>query len=141
MIGVSPDASRPSHFAMKYLRARGYRIYPVNPITDATEILGETVYSNLSELPCAVDMVDIFRNSKAAGPLTNDAIEQQAQVVWMQLGVVNLEAARRAEKCGLRVVMNRCPKIEYSRLRGELSWFGVNSQVLSSQLRPFNDGQ
>ena len=138
MVGVSADATRPSFFAMKYLQARGYQIYPINPVTSAREILGKTVYPNLKELPCQVDMVDIFRNSKAAGPLTDEAIEHPARVVWMQLGVINLEAARRAERRGLHVVMNRCPKIEYARLRGELSWFGINSRTLSSQWHPIN---
>ncbi len=135
IVGVSPDWTRPSNFAMKYLQAKGYRIYPVNPAAEVTEILGEQVYSSLRDLPETVDMVDIFRNSEAAGPITDDAIQHGARVVWMQLGVRNETAARRAETHGIRVVMNRCPKIEFSRLSGELSQHGINSNLVTSRRR------
>ena len=136
IVGVSPNWTRPSNFAMKYLQAKGYRIYPVNPAAGVKDILGEPVYASLRELPETVDMVDIFRSSEAAGPITDEAIEHGARVVWMQLGVQNDEAARRAEQNGIRVVMNRCPKIEFSRLCGELSWHGINSNVVTSRRRP-----
>ncbi len=136
MVGASPNWNRPSFFAMKYLQHKGYRIYPVNPRALGQKILGEPVFSNLEELPQTVDMVDIFRNSSEAGQISDDAIQHGAKIVWMQLGVVNLEAAKRAEANGIRVVMDRCPKIEFSRLFGELSWHGFDSHVISSKRRP-----
>ena len=136
MVGASPNWNRPSNFAMKYLQAKGYRVYPVNPAAAGGEILGETVYPDLESLPETVDMVDIFRNSAAAGPIVEAAIAHGASVVWMQLGVRNDEAAAQAADHGLRVVMDRCPKIEFSRLFGELSWHGFNSKVISSRRRP-----
>jgi predicted CoA-binding protein len=133
MVGASPNWNRPSSFAMKYLQGKGYRVIPVNPSVAGEEILGERVYATLKEIPDKVDMVDIFRNSAAAGPIVDDAIAIGAKVVWMQLGVRNDAAAARAETAGIRVVMNRCPKIEWSRLHGELSWSGVNSGIISSK--------
>ncbi len=137
MVGASDNWNRPSYFAMKYLQQKGYRVYPVNPKVAAAggEILGETVYADLSELPETVDMVDIFRNSEAAGPITDAAIDHGAKVVWMQLGVRHDDAARRAEDAGLTVIMDRCPKIEFSRLFGELGWHGFNSRVISAKRR------
>ena len=133
MVGASPNSSRPSYFAMKYLMAKGFRVIPVNPGQAGKEILGQTVYATLADIPGQVDIVDIFRNSEAALPITRDAIAIGAKVVWMQLGVRNDGAAKLAEVAGLKVVMNRCPKIEYGRLSGELSWAGVNSRMLSSK--------
>jgi O-acetylhomoserine (thiol)-lyase len=135
MVGASPNWRRPSNFAMKYLQAKGYKVYPVNPGVAGTEILGERVYANLGELPETVDMVDIFRNSEAAGPITDAAVEHGAKVVWLQLGVRHDAAASRAEARGVQVVMDRCPKIEFSRLYGELSWHGFNSNIISSKRR------
>jgi predicted CoA-binding protein len=133
MVGASPTASRPSYFAMKYLMEKGFRIIPVNPGQEGKIILGEKVYGSLAAIPDKVDIVDIFRSSKAALAITREAIAIGASVVWMQLGVRNDEAARLAEDAGLEVVMNRCPKIEYGRLSGELNWAGVNSRTLSSK--------
>ncbi|MFM8990743.1 MAG: CoA-binding protein [Alphaproteobacteria bacterium] len=135
MVGASPNWNRPSYFAMKYLQAKGYRVIPVNPVAAGQEILGEKVHASLATIGDKVDMVDIFRNSEAAGPISDEAIAIGAKVVWMQLGVRNDEAAARAEAAGLRVVMNRCPKIEYGRLSGALSWGGINSGVISSRRR------
>ena len=135
MVGASANWNRPSYFAMKYLLDRGYKVIPVNPVAVGQEILGQKVYASLDELPVKVDMVDIFRNSEAAGPITDEAIKHGAKVVWMQLGVVNMEAAERAEKAGLKVVMNRCPKIEHSRLSGTIEWHGIASGVISSRKR------
>ncbi|MCR9175746.1 MAG: O-acetylhomoserine aminocarboxypropyltransferase [Alphaproteobacteria bacterium] len=137
MVGASDNWNRPSYFAMKYLQQKGYRVIPVNPKVAAAgdKILGETVYASLADLPERVDMVDIFRNSSAAGPITDEAIAHGTKVVWMQLGVRNAEAAGRAEAAGLTVIMNRCPKIEFSRLFGELGWHGFNSRVVSSKRR------
>jgi predicted CoA-binding protein len=120
---------------MKYLQSKGFRVIPVNPKEAGNTILGETVYDSLAAVDAPIDMVDIFRSSEEAGPLADQAIAKGAKVVWMQIGVRNDEAARRAEAAGLTVVMNRCPKIEYSRLYGELSWGGFNSGVISSKMR------
>jgi len=137
MVGASPDWVRPSHFAMKYLQSKGYRVIPVNPRAGVDAFLGEKVYADLASIPHTFEMVDIFRNSAAAGPIVDEAIkiakDKGITVIWMQLGVRNDEAAARAEAAGLKVVMNRCPKIEYGRLFGELSWSGVNSKIISAK--------
>ena len=133
MVGASANVSRPSYFAMKYLKQKGFCVIPVNPGQAGREILGERVYASLAEIEQPVEIVDIFRSSDAALAVTREAIKIGAHVVWMQLGVRNDEAARLAEEAGLQVVMNRCPKIEYGRLSGELGWAGVNSRRLSSR--------
>ena len=137
MVGASPDWVRPSYFAMKYLQSKGFRVIPVNPRAAGTQILGETTYADLASVPHKFQMVDIFRNSEAAGAIVDEAIpliaEKGIQVIWMQLGVRNDEAAKRAEAAGLKVVMNRCPKIEYGRLFGELAWSGVNTKIISAK--------
>lgn len=135
MVGASEHWNRPSYFAMKYLQDKGYRIIPVNPQAKGGEILGEKVYADLSEIRDKIDMVDIFRRAEAAPPLVDQAIAAGAKVVWMQLGVRHDAAAAKAEAAGLKVVMNRCPKIEYSRLNGELAWSGVNTGIISSKRR------
>ncbi len=137
MVGASPDWNRPSYFAMKYLQGKGYRVIPINPKAAGQEILGEQAYANLSDVPEPVDMVDIFRKSDAAPGIVDDALamEPRPGVIWMQLGVRNDAAAEKAEAHGLTVVMNRCPKIEYARLFGEIGWLGVNSRVISSKRR------
>ena len=135
MVGASSNWNRPSFFAMKYLLAKGFKVFPINPGAAGEKILGELVYSSLNELPVTVDMVDIFRKPDDASGVTDDAIKHGAKVVWMQLGIVNQAAADRAEAAGLRVVMNRCPKIEFSRLFGELSWHGFNSKTITSKRR------
>lgn len=135
MVGASPNWNRPSYFVMKYLQVKGFKVYPVNPRATGETILDEPVYASLADVPETVDLVDIFRASEAAGSITDEAIAHGAQYVWMQLTVRNDEAAARAEAAGLQVVMDRCPKIEYARLSGELSWNGVNSRVISSKRR------
>lgn len=133
MVGASSNWNRPSYFAMKYLQQKDYRVIPVNPKDAGKEILGEKVYAGLSEIPVKVDMVDCFRNSDAIPPIADEAIRMGAKVLWMQLGVRNDEAAKAAEAAGLKVVMNRCPKIEYGRLSQEIGWMGVNTRVVSSK--------
>ncbi len=135
MVGASPNWVRPSYFAMKYLQAKGYRVIPVNPAAAGQEILGETAYASLKDIPLKVDIVDIFRRSEAVPPIVDEAIAIGAKVLWMQLGVRHEEAAAKAEKAGLKVVMNRCMKIEFGRLSGELSWSGINSGIISSKRR------
>lgn len=136
-IGASANTSRPSYFAMKYLLGKGYTVRPVNPGHAGQTILGQPVYATLADVPAPVDVVDIFRNSEAALAVTREAIALKGKlgikVVWMQLGVRNDEAAAEAESAGLRVVMNRCPKIEYGRLSGEIGWAGVNTGQISSE--------
>jgi predicted CoA-binding protein len=135
MVGISPKDNRPSYFAFKYLQERGYRMIPVNPGQAGKEILGQNVYAKLSEIPEPIDMVDIFRASQYALPIVDEALTltPRPQVIWMQLTVRNDEAAAKAEAAGLKVVMNRCPKIEYGRLSSEISWMGVNSRTLTSK--------
>src|SRR5207302_7859694 len=127
MVGISPKDVRPSYFAFKYLLERGYRMIPVNPGQAGGEILGQQVYARLAEVPEPIDMVDIFRAPQYAPAIVAEALalEPRPQVIWMQLGIRNDEAARQAEAGGLKVVMNRCPKIEYGRLSSEIGWMGV----------------
>lgn len=116
MVGASPRPHRPSHGVMRFLQARGYRVIPVNPFAAGGEILGERVVSSLSEIEGPIDMVDIFRRADVAGGAVDQAIAAGAKFVWMQLAVVDIEAAARAEAAGIEVVMNRCPAIEIPRL-------------------------
>ena len=137
MVGVSANWVRPSNFAMKYLQAKGFRVIPVNPAEDGATVHGERVHGSLASVPVAFDMVDIFRRSAAAGEAVDQAIAlapaKGIAVIWMQLGVRDDAAAARAEAAGLTVIMNRCPKIEYGRLAGELSWSGVNSGIITAK--------
>jgi O-acetylhomoserine (thiol)-lyase len=133
MVGASSSWNRPSYFVMKYLQGKGYRVIPVNPTTAGQQLLGETVYASLKDIPAPIDMVDVFRTSNQVGPVVEDAIAIGAKVVWMQLGVRNDEAAARGEAAGIEVIMNRCPKIEFSRLGGELAWSGVNTRLISNR--------
>jgi uncharacterized protein len=135
MVGISPKDNRPSYFAFKYLLERGYRMIPVNPGQAGKDILGQKVYAKLADIPEPVDMVDVFRASQHALAVVEEALAMHPRpsVIWMQLGVRNDEAAAKAEAAGLKVVMNRCPKIEYGRLSSEISWLGVNSRTISSK--------
>jgi len=137
MVGASANINRPSYFVMKYLLGKGYRVIPVNPSLAGQEVLGQKVVASLSEIDEHVDMVDIFRNSEAALGIVREAIALKEKlglkVIWMQLSVRNDVAATEAEAAGLEVVMNRCPKIEYGRLSGEIGWAGVNAGMVSSK--------
>lgn len=135
MVGASANTVRPSYFVLKYMLSKGYRVFPINPGQAGKEILGQTVYGSLADVPEPIDMVDIFRNSEAALGVTQEALALSPlpKVIWMQLSVRNDEAAKLAEDAGLKVVMDRCPKIEYGRLSGEIGWTGVNSRMLSSK--------
>src|SRR6201746_1916978 len=133
LVGASSNWNRPSYFVMKYLQGKGYRVIPVNPGIAGKELLGERVYARLTDIPDAIDMVDVFRASDTVGPIMDDAIAIGAKVVWMQLGVRNDAAAAKGEAAGIEVVMDRCPKIEFGRLGGELSWSGVNSGIIRNK--------
>ena len=135
MVGASSNWNRPSYFAMKYLQSKHFRVIPVNPREAGNEILREPVYRTLADVPEKIDMVDVFRNSEAAGAISDEAIAVGAKVLWMQLSVRNDAAAARAESAGLKVVMNRCPKIEFGRLSREIGWMGINTGVISSKRR------
>lgn len=131
VVGLSAKWYRPSYFAAKYLVDHGYEIFPVNP--NYEEVLGLRCWPDLKSLPEKIDVVDIFQKPERVPALVEDAIEIGAKVVWMQIGVIHEEAARRARDAGLDVVMNRCMKIEYARLFGGLNFCGVNTRVISSK--------
>jgi hypothetical protein len=138
MVGASPVNVRPSYFAFKYLAERGYDMVPVNPGHVGKTLLGKPFVASLTDIGRPVDMVDIFRNSSHIMPVVEEALrlEPLPKVIWMQLGARDDVAAAKAEAVGIKVVMNRCPKIEYGRLSSEISWMGVNSRTLSSKRPP-----
>ena len=138
MVGASPLNIRPSYFAFKYLAQRGYDMVPVNPGHVGKDLLGKPFVASLSDIGRPVDMIDIFRNSSHIMPVVEEALtlDPLPKVIWMQLGARDDAAAERAEAAGIKVVMNRCPKIEYGRLSSEISWMGVNSRTLSSRRAP-----
>ena len=135
IVGASPKDNRPSHFVVKYLKERGYKVFPINPGQGDSEIAGVKAYAKLSDVPEPIDMIDVFRSSDAVPAVLDEALKlsPRPKVFWMQLSVRNDEAAKRAEEAGMKVVMDRCPKIEYGRLSGEISWAGVNTRMLSSK--------
>ncbi|MCB1884078.1 MAG: CoA-binding protein [Geminicoccaceae bacterium] len=133
MVGASANEMRPSYFVLLYLKNKGFTVHPVNPRYAGQTICGRLCHPDLASLPDVPDMVDIFRASKDAPPIVDDAIRIGAKVVWMQLGVRHDEAAAKAEAAGLKVVMDRCPKIEYGRLFGEIGWLGIDRKMLSAK--------
>src|SRR3977135_4108498 len=133
MVGASSNWNRPSYFVMKYLQGKGYRVIPVNPGIAGQELLGEKVYASLRDIPDQVDMVDVFRAAKETPAIVKDAIAIGPPVVGRQLGIRNDEAAATGEAAGIEIIMNRCPKIEFGRLAGELSWSGVNSSIIQNR--------
>jgi predicted CoA-binding protein len=139
LVGASPKWVRPSNFVMKYMQGKGFRVIPVNPGFAGKKILGETVYATLEDIPYKFDMIDIFRSSVAAAGIVDEALDlgpdSDIKTIWMQLTVRNDIAAQKAVAEGVRVVMDRCPKIEYGRLFGELGWSGVNSGIITSKRR------
>ncbi|TPK74629.1 CoA-binding protein [Mesorhizobium sp. B2-3-3] len=135
MVGASANDVRPSYFVLKYLLAKGFSVFPINPGQAGKEILGRMTYARLADVPEPIEMVDIFRAPSAVPGIVDEVLrlDPLPKVIWMQLGVRHDEAAARAEAAGIKVVMNRCPKIEYGKLSGEIGWTGVNSGVLSSK--------
>ena len=133
VVGLSGDWYRPSYFAAKYMQEHGYRVIPVNPRYAGRQVLGETCYGGLREIPEKVDIVDVFRRSEDVMPITEDAVAIGARVLWQQIGVTNHAAADRARAAGLDAVMDRCVKIEHARLFGGLNWAGVNTRVISAK--------
>ena len=133
MVGLSADWYRPSYFAAKYLQEHGYRVIPVNPRNAGKQVLGETCYASLRDVPDRVDVVDVFRRTEDVAPIADEAIAIGAKVLWQQIGVTNEAAAAKARAAGLDAVMDRCIKIEHGRLFGGLNWVGVNTRVISSK--------
>jgi uncharacterized protein len=135
VVGVSSNTVRPSYFVFKYLLERGYRMIPVNPGQAGRELLGQKIYAKLTDIPDPIDMVDVFRSSEHALGIVQEALtlNPRPKVIWMQLTVRNDEAAQLAEANGIKVVMNRCPKIEYGRLSSEIAWMGVNTRTISAK--------
>jgi len=134
-VGASEKENRPSYFAFKYLLERGYNMIPINPGHAGEDLLGRRIYARLADVTEPIDMVDIFRASRYALPIVEEALalKPRPQVIWMQLGIRNDEAAALAEANRLKVVMNRCPKIEYGRLSSEIAWMGVNTRTITSK--------
>ena len=131
IVGLSADWYRPSYFAAKYMQEHGFRVIPVNP--KYTEILSEKCYPDLKSIPDKIDMVDVFRKSADCAPIAQEAVAIGAKVLWLQIGVENDEARDIAQNAELEFVQNRCVKIEYARLFGGLSWFGVNTRIISAR--------
>lgn len=131
MVGLSGNWYRPSFFAAKYLLEHGFQVIPVNP--NYQEILGQKCYPDLASIPQQFDIVDLFQRSDQVLQFVQPAIDRQAKVLWLQLGIVNDAAAAQAEGAGLQVVMDRCMKIEYARLFGGLNWMGVNTGIISAR--------
>jgi predicted CoA-binding protein len=137
MVGASGNEMRPSYFAMKYLLDKGYRVRPVNPGLAGKTILNQEVYASLKDVPAPIEIVDIFRGPEYAPAIVKQALQERERlgikVIWMQLTVINEEAAKMAEDAGLTVIMDRCPKIEYGRFCGEIGWMGINRKLIDNR--------
>ena len=138
IVGLSADENRPSNFAARYLQNRGFKIIPVNPITKEKKILEEKVYKDLLDLVIVPDMIDIFIKNENVLPVVEKALSIRPKTIWLQLGIISKAAERKVKKAKINFVMDRCPKIEYARLSGELSWNGINSKVITSRKIKFN---
>jgi len=135
MIGLSSSWQRPSYFVAKYLLDRGYKVFPINPKEVGGKILDQKVYSNILEIKEKIDMVDIFRKSSSVDILINDILKVKPATIWLQIGIINYKINNLAKKNNINIIMNRCPKIEYGRLSGELGWAGVNSGTFYNKRR------
>jgi uncharacterized protein len=135
LVGASSNEVRPSYIVMKYLMGKGYTVIPVNPGLAGQMLLGQKVFGSLAEIETPLDMIDIFRNSDAAGKIVDEAmaLNYRPKVIWMQLSVRNDQAAEKAEAAGMKVVMDRCPKMEFGKISGEWGWVGGNSGQISSR--------
>lgn len=142
LVGASNNESRPSFFVLKYLLQKGYQVIPINPGHAGQEFLGQKVYARLADVPEPIDMVDVFRRQEALAGVVDEALalDPKPKVIWMQLALRDDAAAAKAEAAGVKVVMNRCAKIEYGRMSGEIGWVGVNSRVLSSKKPTLDSG-
>ena len=133
IVGLSADENRPSNFAAKYLKNRGFKIIPINPVTNKTTILGEKVYKSVSELEFVPDMVDLFVKKEKILSFVKQAIKIKTKTIWLQLGLIDKKSEKIAHNANINFVMNRCPKIEYAKFSGELGWAGINSNIISNK--------
>ena len=131
MVGLSKKSERPSNYVATYLLSEGYRLIPVNP--RETEILGQKCYPDLQSIPEKVDIVDIFRRASECDKIVEDAIAIQAKAIWMQLTIINIEAAAKARKAGLQAIVDRCMKMEHGRYNGKLHWVGMNTEIITAK--------
>ena len=140
IIGLSEKDNRPSNFAAKYLKNRGFKIIPINPITKQKYILEEKVFKSISELNFVPDMVDLFVKKEKIYSFVQEAIKIKTKTVWLQLGLIDKKSEQIAKKAGIKFIMNRCPKIEYAKFSGELGWAGINSNIISNKRFIFKNG-
>ena len=140
IIGLSEKDNRPSNFAAKYLKNRGFKIIPINPITKQKYILGEKVFKSVSSLNFVPDMVDLFVKKEKIYAFVEEAIKIKTKTIWLQLGLIDKKSEQIANKAGIKFIMNRCPKIEYAKFSGELGWAGINSNIISNKRFLFKNG-
>ena len=133
MVGLSEKENRPSFFAAKYLKSKGFKIFPVNPLTKSEKILGEKVYTSLNDIHQTPDMIDLFIKQESIRNMVNEALKIKTKTIWLQLGLFDKKGEKEAKKKGINFIMNRCPKIEYARLSGEIGWAGINSGIISNK--------
>ena len=140
IIGLSEKDNRPSNFAAKYLKNRGYKIVPINPVTKQKYIIGEKVFKSITELNFVPDMVDLFVKKEKIYAFVEEAIKIKTKTIWLQLGLIDKKSEKTAKKAGIKFIMNRCPKIEYAKFSGELGWAGINSNIISNKRFLFKNG-